>query len=106
MVPLADMGNHKHDNQTYWEYLNGGKGFVIRAERDIKKDEEITLKYGYDIASYNWFTQYGFVCYPNNRDQVIMQIAINEGAPGHTWKKDELLHKNLWTSSFRVECDL
>ena len=68
MVPLADLGNHKHDNQTSWEYSDRAEGFVIKAERDIAKDDEITLTYGNDIATYNWFTQYGFVCYPNNRD--------------------------------------
>ena len=55
MVPLADFGNHKFQRMTKWEYNAKMKGFIIKATRDIKKSEEITLVYGDKIANYNWF---------------------------------------------------
>ena len=55
MVPLADMGNHNLQNGAWWQYSTEKREFTIKALKDIKENEEITLIYGSNIPNYNWF---------------------------------------------------
>ena len=44
-VPYADMFNHAEDRQTLYFYNEANKGFVMYAMKDIKKGEQIFIRY-------------------------------------------------------------
>ena len=60
MVPLSDMLNHAQPYQATWTYSNGRGGFLMTAEMDIKKDEEIFDSYG-KKSSYTFLLHYAFI---------------------------------------------
>ena len=60
MVPLSDMLNHAEPYHATWTYSNGRGGFLMTAEMDIKKDEEIFDSYG-KKSSYNFLLHYAFI---------------------------------------------
>lgn len=45
-VPLADMLNHKRPKQTSWSYCDERKGFIIEAQEDIPRGEQVYDSYG------------------------------------------------------------
>jgi hypothetical protein len=60
MVPLADMLNHARPYQGTWNYNDARGGFLMTANTDIKKDEEIYDSYG-EKSSYNFLLHYAFI---------------------------------------------
>ena len=46
MVPFADMINHRWDPQTEWEFNDEEKVFTLKAIQDIRKGEEVFMRYG------------------------------------------------------------
>lgn len=59
-VPFADMVNHKYPKSTKWEYDNQKMGFVLKAIKNIAKDEPVSDSYGVKCNS-EFFVDYGFV---------------------------------------------
>ena len=46
MIPFADMFNHSSTDQTSWKYDSERKGFVVKANGNIKKGDQIPFSYG------------------------------------------------------------
>ena len=46
MVPLCDMFNHAEAYNADWTYDNDRKGFIVTANKEIEKDEQIFDSYG------------------------------------------------------------
>lgn len=65
-VPMADMLNHRHPEETGWRYDNGADGFVITARQDFAPDEPVHDSYGRKCNS-EFFMHYGF-CLEENED--------------------------------------
>ena len=64
MIPYADMMNHKCPDRNCIYYLDEkSKGFVVFANRDIKKGEEISICYDQKkpLSNYDLFSRYGFI---------------------------------------------
>ena len=61
MVPMADMHNHNSTCcKVKWLYDNARKGFVMKAEEDIQRGEQVFISYGVkDDASF--LLNYGFL---------------------------------------------
>ena len=75
MVPYLDLINHSDKNNTFWFYDHNKEGYFLIADRDIKKNEEITDSYGRYCNSYLYKT-YGFVI-PGNIYNDRLYVKIN-----------------------------
>ena len=75
MVPYLDLINHSDKNNTFWFYAHNKEGYFLIADRDIKKNEEITDSYGRYCNSYLYKT-YGFVI-PGNIYNDRLYVKIN-----------------------------
>jgi len=76
MVPYLDLINHSDKNNTHWFYDDNKEGYFLLAERDIKKNEEITDSYGKYCNSV-LYTTYGFVI-PGNINNDRLYVKINK----------------------------
>jgi len=66
LVPMADMLNHRHPEETGWRYDNGADSFVITARKDFAPGESVHDSYGRRCNS-EFFMHYGF-CLEENKD--------------------------------------
>jgi hypothetical protein len=46
MLPLIDMPNHSYQNNLKWTFSEAEKGFMIAAQDDIARGEELSINYG------------------------------------------------------------
>ena len=90
MVPLADMCNHKNTTQTSWIYDDDLQGFVITAEEDIAKGEQLYINYQNDMSNGHRFISYGFLQRLNKADEVLVKVNINPEDPWFDVKEREL----------------
>jgi histone-lysine N-methyltransferase SETD3 len=66
LVPMADMLNHRHPEETGWRYEDGAGSFVLTARQDLAPDEAMHGSYGRKCNS-EFFMHYGF-CLEENED--------------------------------------
>jgi hypothetical protein len=68
-IPLADRFNHSHESNAEYSYDHNRKGFVVKAGRDIKMDEEICVRYTAEgMDNYEFFKAHGYVYQANPHD--------------------------------------
>lgn len=74
------MLNHGSPYQALWTYSDLKKGFLMTAEMDIKKDEEIYDSYG-KKSSYNFLLHYAFIFEDkdgkNDKDVFPLKLDLN-----------------------------
>ena len=58
-VPFIELFNHDNNFNTDWGYDENKKGFFLKAIKDIKIGEELTISYGEEF-NINLFMTYGF----------------------------------------------
>jgi histone-lysine N-methyltransferase SETD3 len=80
LVPLADMLNHRHPQQTSWEYKEDVKGFVIDVKEAIPRGDEIYDSYGRKCNS-RFFMNYGFILENNIDNEVPIKIWLDKSDP-------------------------
>jgi protein-histidine N-methyltransferase len=66
LVPMADMLNHRHPEETGWRYDDGADGFVLTARQGFAPGEPVHDSYGRRCNS-EFFMHYGF-CLEENED--------------------------------------
>eukprot|EP00470_Lotharella_oceanica_P004354 CAMPEP_0170175232 /NCGR_PEP_ID=MMETSP0040_2-20121228/8332_1 /TAXON_ID=641309 /ORGANISM="Lotharella oceanica, Strain CCMP622" /LENGTH=366 /DNA_ID=CAMNT_0010417147 /DNA_START=197 /DNA_END=1297 /DNA_ORIENTATION=+ len=59
LVPVADMLNHSNTPTVSWYYDDASKGFVMTAEKEIKKGSQVFDSYGIKSQG-RFFVNYGF----------------------------------------------
>ena len=83
MVPYADMHNHRPGNATMWGYDDEENCFIVGALEPIKKGEEVFINYGKEISNRRMFFSYGFLQIPNDCDDVMIKLGINDDTPAY-----------------------
>ena len=53
MVPLADMLNHKYNENVRWTFSNTKNGFEMTAVNEIKRNQQIFGSYGKKLIGNN-----------------------------------------------------
>ena len=87
IVPYADMFNFKpKTTMTNWLYEDKREGFIVKANKDIRKNEEIYVSYG-DKPNTNMFQFYGFVLENNELDETIIEMTFDDSDPLNELKK-------------------
>lgn len=66
LVPMADMLNHRHPQETAWTYDDGANGFVLTADKDFAAGDSVHDSYGCKCNG-ELFLHYGF-CLEENED--------------------------------------
>ena len=74
---MADMVNHRLPPNTKWYYSDEEGGFILRASKAIKKNDEISLMYGEAISNAKCFYQYGFIYHPNPYDECVLAVQMD-----------------------------
>ena len=72
------MLNHTNPAMADFGYDNVRNGVTLTARRDITRGVEVYDSYGLDIPNHKFFMNYGFICIPNERDEVSVLIELNE----------------------------
>jgi len=75
MVPYLDLINHSDKNNTDWNYDENEGAYILKAIKDIGKNEEITDSYGKFMNS-RLYQTYGFVI-PGNTINDNVYVRIN-----------------------------
>ena len=75
MVPYLDLINHSDKNNTDWNYDENEGAYILKAIKDIGKNEEITDSYGKFMNS-RLYQTYGFVI-PGNTVNDNVYVRIN-----------------------------
>ena len=71
---------------TNWLYEDKREGFIVKANKDIRKNEEIYVSYG-DKPNTNMFQFYGFVLENNELDETIIEMTFDDSDPLNELKK-------------------
>ena len=88
-VPYIDMFNHSYDTQVKWVFSDQQKGFLVKAQQDISRGEEIFLSYGKKSDSH-FLINYGFI--PETRfNEVKITIPLDESDPSFNEKQTYFL---------------
>jgi histone-lysine N-methyltransferase SETD3 len=84
-VPYADMLNHRRPRQTSWKYCNKKDGFIIEANEDIKRGEEVMDSYGKKCNS-RFLLNYGFIVLNNDANEYPLRLACDLSDPNYSAK--------------------
>ena len=76
-VPFIELFNHDNNYNTDFEFDEKNKGFILKAVKDIKSGEELTVSYGNE-SNINLFMNYGFTLNYNKYKNSI-RVKIGEG---------------------------
>ena len=76
-VPFIELFNHNNNYNTDFEYDEKNKGFILKAVKDIKSGEELTVSYGNE-SNINLFMNYGFTL-DYNKYKNSIRVKIGEG---------------------------
>ena len=90
IVPFMDLFNHDINFNLDWEYSDEKKGFIIKAIKNIDKDEILTTTDG-KVDILNLFTVYEFTLKNNN---IKTPIKIQIGEYKYSLYPDENENKN------------
>ncbi len=75
-VPFIELFNHDNNYNTDFEYDEKNKGFILKAVKDIKSGEELTVSYGNE-SNINLFMNYGFTL-DYNKYKNSIRVKIGE----------------------------
>ncbi|OMJ77692.1 hypothetical protein SteCoe_22638 [Stentor coeruleus] len=92
-VPLADMLNHQKPKQTFWKFCQQRNGFIIEAEVDISKGQEVLDSYGIKCNS-RFLLNYGFTLDDNDANEFPYLIKLSEDLPFYEEKLNFLKAKS------------
>jgi SET domain-containing protein len=89
MVPFGDMINHSDNHNLSYYYSWPNRGVCYRADRNIKRGEEVFDTYGKTKSSDAIFFQYAFSLGADHAkwDTVKVPYALNESHPNYKQKK-------------------
>lgn len=99
-VAYADMLNHKRPRQTSWTYSDEHGGFIIEANEDIPRGEQVYDSYGKKCNS-RFFLNYGFINLNNDANEVPIKVFYNDDDQYLAMKK-EMIPENINFRKFRV----
>jgi hypothetical protein len=98
-VQVPGMGFCNHDAQAHNTYYAEEDGWLFEAGRPWRAGEAITIDYGSDKSSLDFFLYYGFVPPANPNDRVRIRLALDPADPDHGAKRAALDESGL-----RDEC--
>ena len=94
MVPLCDMFNHAEAYNADWTYDNERQGFIVTANKEIEKDEQIFDSYGVK-SSYQFLLHYAFIFEgkdgKNSADEFLLDLDLDWQDPLYDHKFREFL---------------
>jgi histone-lysine N-methyltransferase SETD3 len=79
LVPVADMLNHNIPCQVRWFYDDARRGFVMKAEEDIPRGDQVYDSYGNKDDS-TFLMNYGFLP-PTKRNRALIIAYLNADDP-------------------------
>lgn len=74
MVPLVDMPNHAYNNNLKWYYKEEEQGYIIEAQDDIQRNQEVAINYGLQSNDL-FFLRYGFINANNEMHNEVPMFA-------------------------------
>ena len=72
------MFNTRTPKNTYWQYDDSKKGFVVEAVTDIKKGEQLFDSYG-EKCNYRFFLSYAFINLDENGENPANEFPLFVG---------------------------
>jgi len=101
LVAMADMLNHKHPNETTWNFDDSRNAFTITTTKRILKGAQIYDSYGRKCNS-RFFVNYGFSLEQNEDNQAVIQYVLPKEDPQFVIKA-KLLNINAAGASKRFQ---
>lgn len=81
ILPLINIINHSFNNNCdlipTWDPINKVSFVIIKANKDINLDEELSISYGDNLSNYELFLKYGFVEEENKNKFIEIPLACN-----------------------------
>ena len=88
-VPLADMLNHRRPRQTNWSYSDSRGGFIVEANENIAKGEQVMDSYGQKCNS-RFLLNYGFIVDNNDANEFPFIVKLTHEYPHYTLKSTNI----------------
>lgn len=104
MVPLADFINHRMPDTASWDYDADYDGFIMEAEEDIERGDEIYISYG-SLSNASYFLYYGFTVPENVAfDEITLTVELDSNDPQVEQKK-AIMGEHDERMEFKVRAD-
>lgn len=102
-VAYADMLNHQRPKETQWSYTDDREGFIIEAQEDIKRGQQVYDSYGKKCNT-RFLLNYGFINLNNDANEFPLVVRLKPEDPLFEQKRKMIKESNN-CRTFRVMTD-